>query len=252
MQFFNRLIIKNNKKFINIDFGIPDSHDELEKMFKLRFEIYSKKNYIDQTKFLNHLEKDEYDFNYKSIYFIAKINDQIIGTMRLIKDIILPTQIYFEFEEPPEIAKISPNNRIEIGRLISAPYTLNNKIHLPKHIIMLMLFKSATDYAVKNNYLGGYAFIKSTLEKKLTKLKIPFHYIDKYVQRYPNEGILFKYFNDPNDPVLPIYFLTKEFDDYIKTKLNNKFIFKKLNETEFYLRNISFYNFIIKMLYRKK
>lgn len=242
MQLFNKLLVKNNKKILNIDFEIPDNSEELEK----RFEIYSKKKYIEPSRFPDHLEKDEYDFNNKSIYFIAKINDQIIGTMRLIKDIILPTQIYFEFEEPPEIAKISPSNRIEIGRLISAPYALSNKIHLPQHIIMLMLFKTAADYALKNNYLGGYAFIKSKLEKKLSKLRIPFHRIESYIQKYPSNGILFNYFNDPDDPVLPVYYLTNEFHYYIEKILNNILLFKKISKTEFYLRSNFIYNFIMK------
>ncbi|MCS7184042.1 MAG: hypothetical protein NZ866_01695 [Patescibacteria group bacterium] len=238
MEIYNKLIIRMKNKNFEIDFGIPNNENELIEMFKLRYEIYSKKNYIDIKRFPERLEKDDYDKNNKSIYFIAKINYDLIGSLRLIKDNLLPTQIYFDFIEPEEIKIIPPEKRIEIGRLVVKRKNLDSKVYLPRHLVMLTLFKSALSYCQENNYLGGYAFIKKTLEKKLKLIKFPFHYIKKYTQRYPKDGILFNYFNDIKDPVIPIYFLISEVKNYLDIFFNNRFIFSKSNSSLIFNDNI--------------
>lgn len=220
---YNTLIISNKNKNIKVKFGIPDSEEELIKMFKLRYEIYSQKNYIDPNQFPDKLERDEYDKNNKAIYFIASVNNEVIGTLRLIKDYPLPTQLYFEFEEPEEIKQIKKQNLVEIGRLIVKPYKLNTKKYLPRHLIMLGLFKTICDYSHKYNFLAGYAFIKSSLEKKLKFINFPVEYIQQYKQKYPEDGILFRYFNNPTDPVIPVYFLRDSIEKFLNTIFNWKF-----------------------------
>ncbi len=246
MIIYNTLIINNKSKNIEIKFGIPDSEEELIKMFKLRYEIYASKNYINPNKFPDGLEKDEYDLNNKSTYFIASIADEVIGTVRLIKDYPLPTQLYFEFEEPNEIRQIDKQNLVEIGRLIVKPYKLNNKEYLPRHLIMLILFKTLVDYSRKYNFLGGYAFIKLSLEKKLKAINFPLGYIEKYKQNYPKEGILFRYFNNFQDPVRPVYFLRDPLEKFLNTIFNWK-NFKPYGENSLIFKNTYLNRLLLKL-----
>ena len=177
MQILNTVKARVGDKDRIIYFGLPDNQRELDETFRLRFKIYAEKNYIDSSKFPNGLEEDEHDFNNQCSYFIAKIDEQIIGFVRIIKDNVLPTEKYFKFFEPEAIKNIPDYQRCELGRLIVAPFTDKNGKYLPRHIVLLFLIKSLVDFGIKNNILGGYAFIKDKLKKKFKKLRIPIYLI---------------------------------------------------------------------------
>ncbi len=245
MKIINTIQLKY-KNPIQINFGIPDSQEELNEMFKLRFEIYKNKNYIDPEKFENNMDIDQYDKDNKCVYFIAEVNKAIIGTARLIIDYPLPTQIYFDFEEPLEIQNIPIDQRAEISRLVIKPYKLNNNRYLPRHITMLMLFKTIADYSMVNNYKAGYAFVKSRLFEKLKLIKIPFYVIKNYKQRYPKDGILYKYFNDPNDPVIPIYYFLDEITEFFEKIFNFRLFFIKKGNL-IIMKNIFLYDFLVNL-----
>lgn len=247
MIIYNTLVLKDRDRNIIVDFGIPDSSEELEDMFSLRFEVYSKKNYIDVKKYPDGREKDKYDQTNKCVYFIGKINNIIISSARLIIDEKLPTELYFKFQEPNIISKIPKKNRAELGRLITIPFKIKNRF-LPRHIITLMLIKTVIDYAVANNYMGGYAFIKKKLDQKFKILNFPIHYIEQYDQVYPQEGDLYKYFNDNEDSVIPIYYLTNEIESYFKNLFSNKYFFSQ-DSQKIYLRNEWIYNSWLKIKY---
>jgi len=224
--------IKNEDKIIN--FGIPDNPDEIEKMHRLRFSSYSYKRYIDPKLFPDGIEKDEYDKDGKCTYFIAKLDDKILGTVRLIKDDFLPTEKEcFKFNEPEEMKKIPRNQRVELGRLVIIPPDKDRKIYLPRNLIMLFLINTLVTWGIENNILAGYAFIKEKLKIKLNKLKAPIQLIKDYAQIYPKDGIIYGYFNQEDDKAIPIYFITQEFKDFIDKKSymfekeGNKFILKE-------------------------
>lgn len=226
MIIYNILKIKGLKN--EIEFGIPDNNEELTKMFKLRFEIYSKNNYIDPSKYPNQLEIDDYDKNNKCIYFIAKINDEIIGSTRAIIDDPLPTQLYFDFQEPDIISKIPSGKRAEVSRLIVKPYKINNK-HLPRHLVTLFIIKSLIDYGLKNNFLGGYSFITQSLYKKFKLLSFPIYKINNYTQKYPDDGVLYRYFNNQQNPIIPVYYVIAEINKYLDIFFKKWFFSKKEN-----------------------
>ncbi|GIW66735.1 MAG: hypothetical protein KatS3mg095_0633 [Candidatus Parcubacteria bacterium] len=250
---YYQLLFKNKQEEFVIEFGVPDNKEELKKMFQLRFEVYAQKNYIDPQKFPDGLEQDEYDFNKKCVYFISKIEDEVIGSLRLIIDNPLPTQIYFKFQEPLELSIISDNQKLEIGRLVIKYHPLYKKIKLGRHLILLTLFKSVMDYASEKQYLAGYSFIKKRLADKLNILSLPYHEIKNFEQVYPDNGILAKYFNDLNDPVIPIFYLKNEVNNYLNKLFNKKFLFKTIknnNHTTIKVNNLN-YNLYIKYLYIK-
>lgn len=240
MKIIRELLLKTNGKINSICFGIPDNPAELEKMFLLRREVYKKNGYISAPS-----DKDEYDENEKSVYFIAKMGDEIIGTVRLILDNPLPTQKDFSFQEPEEIKEISPMRRGELGRLISVPYKKN--IYLPRHLVLLFLLVSVAVYSEENGILGGYSFVTTKLYDKIKKLKVPFKVVEEFEQIYPEGGILYPYFNQKNNRILPIFYKTSEIQEFLKGVFDSKSIFEDLGGGKFKLKD-NLYNKFLKLL----
>jgi len=245
MRLLNRLIIKTKNGQKIVDFGLAEDEEEIENVFRLRYEVYSRKNYIIPGKFKEKKEKDEYDIEGKCYYFVAKVDNKIIGTVRLIKDEILPTEEYFRFNEPPAIKRIPRGKRAELGRLIVVPYKIGGK-YLPRHIVLLFLIKSLVCFGKEHDLKGGYAFIKKSLERKLKKLRVPIHLICLFEKTYPPEGILLPYFSDFKDSVVPMYFLTSEIEKYVNSPIFS-LVLKKKNNNSFVLRGRT-YSAIIKLL----
>lgn len=236
MKTFYTLKFKIDGEDKIIYFGMPDNKEEINGMFKLRFDVYSVKNYINPDNFPEKLEIDSFDKKDKCFYFIAKIDEKIIGTTRLIKDDFLPTEKEcFSFKEPKGLANIPRDQRAELGRLIVIPYDKEKKKYLPRNLVTLFLFKTLVLYGNNNNLKGGYAFITTKFKNKLEKLGVPIHLIDQYKQIYPESGILFGYFNNESDKIVPLYYITKEFEDYLKKTLDQLLICKQINSMDFVL-----------------
>lgn len=203
-----------NNKQKKIIIGHPKTKEELDQMYRFRYEQYIKKGYIAEGYFNDQRDYDEYDKEQKCIYFIAKVEDRVIGTVRLVVDKYLPTEKdCFDFNEPGELMNIKRTERVEFSRLIIVPY--EKDIYFPRHMILLALFYVIMAYCKEHGFKGGYSFIKDKLHTKLSKQKVPIHFITNFKQKYQKK-ILQKYFSDPNDPVCPIYFLTDEVNSYIK------------------------------------
>ena len=137
-----------------IRFGEADTKEDLDKIFKLRYDSYSSKGYIDPTRFPNGLETDDYDTRKDCRYFLAELDGKAISTVRLIFDEILPTEKYFTFSEPQEIKKIPRKNRSELGRLIVIPPDREKGIFLPRNLVMLFMFDMVIDFGINNGILG--------------------------------------------------------------------------------------------------
>ncbi len=224
-----------NEKIIY--FGEPTDHEELEKMFKLRFQVYSKHGYIVKENYPDFIEKDVYDTG-KCRYLIAKIDGDVIGSVRLIRDYYLPTEKEcFKFEEPQAMRKIPRDQRVELSRLVAMPYKIDNHF-IPRHLVLLGLISSALKIAKEENIKGGYAFIKKSLSIKLNKIGIPYHLIKPYTQIY-SCGPLYNYFHQAEDPVFPIYFLKDEIEDYLNKIFNNKLIFERIDENSYSFKKTS-------------
>ena len=241
MKLLSELFLKIDGENKSILFGIPNSQGEMEKMFLLRQEVYKRNNYISTES-----DKDEYDKDGKSTYFIAKIGDDVIGTVRLIKDIPLPTQKEcFDFQEPKEMKEISLINRAELSRLISIPY--KGKIYLPRHLILLFLIDCICEYAQQKDILGGYSFITSKLYDKMTKIRIPFHIVKNFKQKYPPTGLMYPYFNKKDNQIVPIYYKLDEIKGYLENLFKNKRMFEKIGENKIRLKD-NLYNRFLKFL----
>jgi len=246
MKVIKELQLKVEGKNKVIYFGIPDNDSEMTEMYKLRYNVYASRGYIDVKKFPEKIERDEYDNEGKCDYFIAKIDERIIGTVRLIRDYFLPTEKEcFNFSEPKNLKEIPREKRAELGRLIVVPY--GDKLYLPRNLVTLFLLSCLLEFCLENDVLGGYAFIKDKLKNKLEKLKMPIHLISDFTQKYPQNGLLAGYFSDKSNPVVPMYFIVTEFKKYIDKTVNNSLMFKILTPSEYLLRE-NLYNKFLKFL----
>ena len=244
MKLKRELQLTLNGKTKVIRFGEAETEEELNKVFRLRFDSYSSKGYIDPARFPDGLETDDYDVKKDCRYFLAELDGKTIGTIRIIFDKILPTEKYFKFDESQEIKKIPRKSRAELGRLIVIPPDRERGIFLPRNIVMLFIFDMVVDFGINNGILGGYSFIKDNLYKKLQKIHAPIHSILSYEQHYPDDGVIRGYFNQPENPVIPCYFITSEFKKFIDKIIRNSWIFKKKNEIEFVLKTNLYTRFL--------
>lgn len=218
-----------------IDFGIAETEEEISEMFKLRYEVYvDEKKYIPNGIYQQNLDIDEYDKEKACQYFIAKMKGKIVGTLRVIRTEVLPTEKeYFKFETPRNIKNIPRNQRAEIGRIISRPTKLLN-IPVPRSLVMLGLFYAAAEYGVENNILGGYGSLKSSALKKFSMLNIPIHKIRNSKLVYqPNSSDPLKNFFSKEDPVVLVYFITEEVLSKLRGIFGKDKYFEKVDSNTF-------------------
>jgi len=179
--------------------GYPETKEELDAMFRLRAEVYRREGYItDQQN-----GKDGYDLDNKCVYFIAKIDEKLVGTGRLVIDDPLPTEVYFDFEEPEEMSHIPRNKRGEIGRMIGVVREMN-------HLVLLSLVKAMMEFGKENDILGGYAFMQRYVVQFLDSMRFPIHLVEPYALKN-GEGPFYDYLEKSGgSEVLPIYYLRDE------------------------------------------
>ncbi len=225
-----------------LKFGMPENDREMKEMFDFRYRVYCERGYVSPSQ--SKSDVDEYDRNGCCQYFIAKMGDQIIGTMRQIQNKALPIFNYFSFPDPGKESGAPPANSCEIGRLIVSHKGAGCTGVLPRGLVSLFLMKCAAEYAKQNGIGLSYAFIKAKLERKMRNRKMPLKYIRNYEQSCSPDDLLFDYFSNPKDPVHPVYFLTHEFDRYLKRIINRVF-FEIKNGIEYRIRQ----NLMTKVLF---
>jgi len=184
--------------------GHPETEEEFEAMFRLRSKEYKRRKYITVDS-----DFDEYDLGGKCVYFIAKLQEEIVGTVRLIMADPLPTELYFDFEEPLEMRMIPKGKRTELSRLIAVAGEVN-------YLVLWNLIKAILEFSEKNDFQGGYSFIKRGLERIIQSMGIPLHVIDSSALRY-SDSLLHGYFYH-GSPVKCIYYLRDEIIEAINKK----------------------------------
>lgn len=252
----NKMKIYHTLKFTHegvtkdIIFGSPETKEEFEKMYSLRFDVYAKKDYFKDgfEGFKEKSDQDSLDLSGKCLYVIALVDDgRVLGAVRLIRDSVLPTEKIFKFETPAAIQEIPPEQRGEIGRLVVERYS--GESFFPRNLVLLFLLKTLLEVGREVGVVGGYSFVKKTLLDKLNKIKVPVHLIKNYVQDYPADGVLFNYFNQAENPVSPIYFLRKDVEGYFEDFLGakSKIVHRDMDEKT-YILNDSFYTKFLKQM----
>ncbi len=265
MRIHRTLFIKVKGIPYKITFGQATSQRNLDAAYRLRYQVYAKKDYIWAERYKDGREIDSFDIEKKCTTFIATASrivaagdtkteehPTVIGAIRLITSDPLPTEKYFTFTAPKEIAAIDPKHRAELGRFIIVPPDAKNGIYLPRGLVMLFLIDTLCAYGTHHNLKGGYAFIKHTLQQKMHRLRMPLNIIETYTTNYPKDGVLYKYFNQPADPVVPMYFITELFAAYTHKIITNGFIFKKVGKRDVEFRDTIIARFAFPWQKKKK
>lgn len=251
MEILQKLSVTLSDGEHTILIGMPTTEKEFDDIFRLRFEEYSRRGYIDSSKFPSGREKDDIDnlkIGSEVFYFIGYFDSKLIATVRCIRTTPLPTQKYFEFDEThTSVFSILPEKRIELGRLIVIPPDREKGIFLPRNIVMLFMFYALTQYGMKHGFEGGYAFIKNKLDAKLKKIKLPIERVSYTRSNYPHNDILYNYFMQEDDPVIPIGFRVDRIATYCAKLVNNKFMFKKISKHHYKLRS-NLYTFFLRTI----
>ena len=229
----------------NVDFGVPQSKKELEEMYRFRYDNYARKNYLLLDKFTETKDFDEYDKAHKCDYFVATNSSKIVGNVRVVRDDILPTEKFFEFEEPEVIRSIPRFERAELSRLIITPY--DKSYYLPRNLMLLLFIRNLVMYAQENGIKGGYSFIKEKLKQKLLRLGVPIHLIKDYELVYPKDGLMYPYFYDKDDPVVPMVFIVDEIAEYVDKTIHNSWMFDIIDKNTFVLKDNLYNNFLKKI-----
>ncbi len=245
MNTLSKLHLSLGGKKIVVEFGIPKGKKDFDDMFELRQQVYSEKKYFHDSFLENKKDFDDYDRPKNCVYFIARAGGKMVGTVRLVQDDPLPTERFFDFAPPRKIRKYKSREKAELSRLVIIKHS--SFVYFPRNIILLFFISVLVKYAKQNNIINGYAFLKKGIRMKLKKLKVPIHLIRKYKQRYPDRGMLERYFNERNDKVIPMFFEVDEIGDYIEKLFQNKRMFERKSDGEYILRN-NVYNIFLRFL----
>jgi N-acyl-L-homoserine lactone synthetase len=116
-------------------FKKTETENELKEVYKLRFKVYcQEKKFESEGEYESQYEIDEYDVY--SIHFIAKVNDDIVGTARL----ILNNPIGFPVEKNCKLDismdKKRSGQTAEISRLAVSKQLIKSAGHLRKGLLI--------------------------------------------------------------------------------------------------------------------
>lgn len=234
------IILSTDQGDKEIIFGIPDTAKELEAMYELRYEVYVKeKKYIPFEEYKSSQDIDYHDRNNECTYFIASLENEVIGTGRIIQSIPLPIfKDYFHFAEPRGLRGHDDSKKVEIGRIISRHRHIAN-IDIPRHLIVLGIFSSMADHVASIGVVGGYGAMKQSAVVKYERIGFPIHRIKRFTQIFVPSGTEdpLKNFFDEKDPPIPVYYLQKHVQDYGSAFFNHTVLFEKVGEQQYRFKN---------------
>jgi len=233
-----RIDIRRRTGNQTIIFGIPETDEEIQEMFKVRYKAYLNKGHINGNGL--GLDEDHFDVNKLCHYFIAVEGKdrKIIGSTRMIFGSVLPTlDEYFELELPEAINAVSRGKIVEIGRLSSLPR--DTGLDVPRHLVLLGLFLVMFKFAKERGYLLAIGSLKDYVKRKLDIIKFPLHIIKNHKLIYnPKEhnDPLVNFFKEDQGKVWPVYCTPTEIEKYLNSIFYNKKYFKMINDSHLELK----------------
>lgn len=246
MEVLRELVVTLDDGEHTISFGKPTTEKEYQMMYELRHAEYARRGYITKKDGAEPLEHDSFDDLPETQHFIALYDqEKVIGTVRVISQEKLPTEKYFDGLEVPEyVVNLKPTEKLELGRLIVVPPDRDAGIFLPRNVVMLFMFSTLTHYGLDRGYKGGLSFVKNSLLKKLERVQFPIEALSFTQQNYPHDGVLFPYFNQPEDPVTPIAFSLEAVAAFCDKLITNRFVFKQESPERYSLQSNLYTRFL--------
>jgi N-acyl-L-homoserine lactone synthetase len=226
MQILRELKLGTSQEGKTVFFGIPDTEEELGEMFRLRYEVHAAMGELDSLKCPGRIYRDECDSSGTSLYCIAKLNNEIIGAVRLTIKGELLTEKFFQFNKPKELSDFSDN---EIGEVywLSVRSLTKSGDFISWYMTALFLCYCLTDIAAANGIKAAYSFYRKSWYFKLARIKVPVHEFAPSGKNFPAQGPPAVYFKKKYDPVVPLHVFTGETQTHLEKLLANRFLFRR-------------------------
>jgi N-acyl-L-homoserine lactone synthetase len=159
------LFTLQDKKRI-IHFGIPLSNQEYKDMFQLRYRVYYEEMRYGETG-LNITDKDQFDMDGEVLYLIAKIEEIVVGCLRIVTNSQLPIERFYRFKKA-----FPTSNKGDWGRLISRPHWFGYT-DLSRGLISTGLLLTSILLSDQKNIKYGYGVMKQRAFKKIKSRGFP-------------------------------------------------------------------------------
>ncbi len=156
-----------------------DNEEELSEVYKLRYNVYCReKKFEPESAYPSRLEMDEYDAY--SIHFIAKINNEVVGTARLILNNAFGFPIEKSCSLDISIRGRKKRQTAEISRLAVSKEIVKSSGY-NRHGIVLGLFREMYRESKNLGIKYFYAAMGKGLQRLLIKCGIKFFQIGSVV-----------------------------------------------------------------------
>jgi hypothetical protein len=166
---------------MSLEFRIAKSEEELEKVYRLRYESYVQENYFKPTDFPDMQEKDRFDSVAINFYAYNKSICKMVGAIRLIPY----TRLGLPLEEIYDISSFTSNGKriAEVSRRITleghvkANFGLVQTVfqYSSKHQISDFLFIVNPKDIPQYEKLGARMFDDIRFYEKVSNWAVPFH-----------------------------------------------------------------------------
>jgi N-acyl-L-homoserine lactone synthetase len=234
---FSIYIPIKDKSSIKIQASVLKKGADATEVYKQRYRVYSRYGYLHESDFSSKKEADAFDKK-ECTYVVAKRDERLVGSLRLIEATVLPIEVYFKFKLPKK-ALDKLERRAEISRLIVERLHPADDL-IPRNLIMLSLVQALVEEAMQRDIELGVAYVKQSLLRKLRRLRFPIHVISESKCVYPKNGPMAPYFYSKKDPVSPAYFYIDEVNAYLLSVFHGRFFAKSKEAHMFTLRKDMF------------
>jgi N-acyl-L-homoserine lactone synthetase len=131
-----------------LEFRIARAPDELEEIYKLRFQIYSSVGYIKKEDYPDEKEKDEFDEFSDHFYAYSTEENKIIGAIRLINDLgRVPIDELYNIS----FLRNQHKKIVEVSRRITMPNRIKANLGLLQIICQYARKNNITDFICSVN-----------------------------------------------------------------------------------------------------
>lgn len=214
--------------------------------YRQRLRVYGRRGYLRADAFPEKQDKDDYDESGSCTYVAALNGDsRMLGSIRLIQAEKLPIQRFFTFETPSCMTG-DYRRHGELSRFVIERKHPDDD-HVPRNILLLFMVKVLLEIAHERQLICTYAYLKESLLKKMSLLRLPVGIIPEYTCVYPKDGPMAGYFYS-DEPVVPAYFDVEAVRTYINDTLHDPKMFEFDDARRVYTLRHSIYNSFLKTL----
>jgi N-acyl-L-homoserine lactone synthetase len=217
-----------------IQFGRPETQEEVRKMYQLRYKIYvAHKRYIPMSWCSDGLEIDQSDHAGACHYFIAQCAAQMVGTVRLIHEQPLPMEAYWQYDKPDDLREMRLDEPVEVSRLIADH---SSGVSIPPSLIPLGLIHCATHFILAQGIRVAYATLQERMVRHMEGWGLPVRRLEAVRYVAGRDDPLKDYYANPAEPVCPTCFLSGEVSRFFDQLLEQGLVFKQLTAAHYRYR----------------